>query len=72
VDRDDLHLRAWRLTKQYQPRRAYDMMYLALAQLEGLDLWTGDERRVNTIGGGDPRVRWIPARGIPPAQEPSA
>lgn len=69
LDRDDLHLRAWQLTKQYQTRRAYDMLYLALAQLEDLELWTGDERVVNTIGGGDARVRWIPATGKPSTQE---
>ncbi|HEY7020328.1 MAG TPA: type II toxin-antitoxin system VapC family toxin [Ktedonobacterales bacterium] len=63
VDRDDLHIRAWRLAQQFQTRRAYDMMYLALAQLEDLELWTGDERLVNTIGGQDPRVKWVPATG---------
>jgi predicted nucleic acid-binding protein len=61
VDHDDLHVRAWQLAKQYQTRRAYDMMYLALAQIEDLDLWTGDERLVNTIGGRDPRVHLAPA-----------
>jgi predicted nucleic acid-binding protein len=66
VDRDDLHLRAWQLAKQYQTRRAYDMLYLALAQLEDLELWTGDERLVNTIGGRDPRVRWVSATGTTP------
>lgn len=60
VDRDDLHLRAWALAKQYQTRRAYDMTYLALAQLEDLELWTGDERLVNTIGRHDPRLHWVP------------
>lgn len=64
VDRDDLHVRAWQLAKQYQTRRAYDMTYLALAQLEDLELWTGDERLVNTIGGRDPRVKWVSATGI--------
>src|SRR5262249_9662774 len=63
VDRDDLHIRAWRLAHQFQTRRAYDMVYLALAQLEDLELWTGDERLVNTIGGQDPRVKWVPATG---------
>ena len=63
VDRDDLHIRAWSLAQQFQTRRAYDMMYLALAQLEDLELWTGDERLVNTIGSQDPRVKWIPATG---------
>ena len=63
VDRDDLHIRAWNLAQQFQTRRAYDMMYLALAQLEDLELWTGDERLVNTVGGQDPRVKWVPATG---------
>lgn len=61
VDRDDLHLRAWELAKHYQTRRAYDMTYLALAQLEDVDFWTGDERLVNTVGTSDPRVHWVPA-----------
>jgi predicted nucleic acid-binding protein len=61
LDRDDLHLRAWELAKRYQTRRAYDLMYLALAQLADLELWTGDERLVNTVGGRDLRVHWLPA-----------
>lgn len=52
VDRDDLHIRAWQLAKQYQTRRAYDMMYLALAQLEDLELWTGDERLSTRLADG--------------------
>ena len=66
VDRDDLHQRAWQLAKKYQTRRAYDMTYLALAQLEDVELWTGDERLVNTVGAGEPRLRWMPAT-TPPA-----
>lgn len=65
VDRDDLHLRAWELAKLYQARRAYDMTYLALAQLEDLGLWTGDERLVNTLGGREPGVHWVPATNNP-------
>lgn len=65
VDPDDLHVRAWDLAKQYQTRRAYDIMYLALAHLEDLELWTGDERLVNTIGGRDPRLHWVPATNAP-------
>ena len=61
IDRHDLHVRAWHLAKQYRTRRAYDMLYLALAQLEDIELWTGDERMVNTVGTGDPRVHWMPA-----------
>jgi predicted nucleic acid-binding protein len=65
VDRDDLHLRAWELAKRYQRPRVYDMIYLALAQLEDLELWTGDERLVNALAGHEPRVRWVPARPAP-------
>lgn len=61
IDRDDLHILAWELAKRYQLRRAYDVMYLALAELEDLELWTGDERLVNALGGREPRVRWVPA-----------
>lgn len=60
VDRDDLHVRAWQLAQRYQVRRAYDMMYLALAELEDIDLWTGGGRLVNTLAGHEPRVHWMP------------
>ncbi|HEY7976494.1 MAG TPA: type II toxin-antitoxin system VapC family toxin [Ktedonobacterales bacterium] len=56
LDRDDLHVRAWTLSAHYGTRRAYDMTYLALAQLEDCDLWTGDERFVNTLAGREPRA----------------
>jgi predicted nucleic acid-binding protein len=65
VDRDDLHVRAWQFAKEYQTRRAYDMIYLALARIEDLTLWTGDERMVNTIGARDPHVRWVSATNRP-------
>jgi predicted nucleic acid-binding protein len=67
IDRDDLHIRAWQLARQYQTRRVYDMVYLALAQLEDLKLWTSHERLVNTIGGRDVRVHWTPATGKTPS-----
>ena len=60
IDRDDLHVRAWELAKRYRQRRAYDMTYLALADLEDLDLWTGDKRLINALAGREPRVRWVP------------
>jgi predicted nucleic acid-binding protein len=61
VDRGDLHLRAWELTKRYNRPCTYDMTYLTLAELEDLPFWTGDERLINAIGGRDPRVHWVPA-----------
>ncbi|PKB78438.1 MAG: hypothetical protein BZY88_18550 [SAR202 cluster bacterium Io17-Chloro-G9] len=55
--RSDLHLLAWELAKTYNRPRAYDTMYLAAAQAEGCDLWTGDRRLVNAVD--LPWVRWL-------------
>ncbi len=38
---------AWSLAKAVNQRRAYDAQYLALADLLGCELWTGDERLYN-------------------------
>ena len=46
IDRDDLHVRAWELAQRHHQRRAYDMIYLALAELEDLELWAGDQRLI--------------------------
>jgi predicted nucleic acid-binding protein len=58
VDRDDLHIRAWELARKYNRPRAYDMIYLALAELEDAELWTCDERLANACGANEPRLRW--------------
>lgn len=38
---------------------AYDAAYLALAQAEGCELWTGDRPFYDSIKGSSPLVRWI-------------
>lgn len=38
---------------------AYDAAYLALAEKENCDLWTGDKALYQTMKGKTPRVRWI-------------
>ena len=53
----DLHVRAWNLAKEFHRPRVYDSFYLAAAQAEGCDLWTGDRRLVNSVN--LPWVRWI-------------
>ena len=55
--RNDLHVLAWDLAKVHNRPRAYDTMYLAAAQAEGCDLWTGDRRLVNAVD--LPWVRWL-------------
>lgn len=39
--------------------KAYDSLYLALAEREGCELWTGDERFYNLVRGAYPWVHWV-------------
>jgi predicted nucleic acid-binding protein len=52
--RPDLHRLAWELAKQHRRPRVYDSFYLAAAQAEGCDLWTGDRRLANAV-----RLPWV-------------
>jgi len=48
--RTDLHRLAWELAKRHRRPRVYDSFYLAAAQAEGCELWTGDRRLANAVG----------------------
>ena len=50
--------RAFTIAHQRQ-QRAYDCLYVALAEREGSALWTGDERLYNALHAQYPFVRWI-------------
>ena len=50
--------RAFTIAHQHQ-QRAYDCLYVALAEGEGSELWTGDERLYNGLHAQHPLVRWI-------------
>jgi predicted nucleic acid-binding protein len=50
--------RAFAIAHQHQ-QRAYDCLYVALAEGEGSELWTGDERLYNALHAQHPLVRWI-------------
>lgn len=39
--------------------KAYDAQYLALAEVLGCELWTGDRRLVNSLQGALPWVKWV-------------
>ena len=39
----------WELAQRFNRPTAYDSFYLALAQLEGCPLWTGDKRLYNLV-----------------------
>jgi predicted nucleic acid-binding protein len=50
---------AWELAKKYDLPRAYDMQYLAVAELSDCELWTADKRLVNALQGQNKRVHWV-------------
>ena len=55
-----LHERALRWAERLGQSRAYDAQYLAVAEQEGLELWTADRRLVrNAEQAGVRWVRWI-------------
>jgi predicted nucleic acid-binding protein len=45
-----LHPEAWRFAKRFNRPTVYDSFYLALASIEGCELWTADLRLVNAVG----------------------
>ena len=53
----DLDVLAWELAKEFRRPRVYDSMYLAVAQGEGCELWTGDLRLTNAVNA--PWVKWV-------------
>lgn len=57
--RDELHLRAWELGRVFNAPRLYDFQYVALAELEGCELWAADRRLVNLVKGHCPWARWV-------------
>jgi len=56
---DALQRAAFDLATRFDRPKAYDAQYLALAALLGCDLWTGDRRLVNSLGGALPWVHLI-------------
>ena len=49
---------AYRLARLYR-RSVYDSLYLAVAQHNQIDLWTGDRRLYNAVKQSLPFVKWI-------------
>lgn len=58
-DSDDLQRRAYTIATTYEHPRAYEAQYLALAQLQGCEFWTGDQRLINALRGQFPWAHWI-------------
>lgn len=54
-----LHRRAWELADRFNQPTAYDAHYLALAEIEGCEFWTADERLYNSVKDDFPLIRWL-------------
>lgn len=54
-----LYARALEVAHRFGRSASYDAHYLALAELEGCELWTADERLWNTVKGELSWVRWV-------------
>ena len=55
----NLHRRALELAGQLKQGAVYDAHYLALAESQGCELWTADQRFVRALGPSVDNVRWI-------------
>lgn len=55
---------AWQFAKQLNRPTAYDTAYLALAQLNGCEFWTADEKLHNAVISQLPWVNWIGNVGL--------
>lgn len=51
-------VRAFEIAQQHN-QRSYDSLYIALAEREGVELWTGDQRLHNALRPHANFVRWI-------------
>ena len=58
IEGQEMRQKAWQLSKEFNLPVCYDMQYLAVAELEGCDLWTLDRRLINAVRG-NKRVRWV-------------
>lgn len=50
---------AWELAKKFNLPRTYDMQYLAVAELRDCELWTNDQRLVNSLQSKVSRIKWV-------------
>lgn len=50
---------ARQLAQRFHQARPYQMSYVALAELHGCELWTGDRRLAQSVQDELPSVRWI-------------
>ena len=55
----DLYHQAFLFARDHGLSSIYDSLYVVLAQLESVELWTADRRLLNALGNAAPWVRFI-------------
>jgi predicted nucleic acid-binding protein len=58
---------AYSLALTYELPTVYDAVYVSLAQMLDVELWTADRRLLNALAGRLPWVRWLGDYLLPPA-----
>ena len=56
---NEVHVRALQIARIFRRPSSYDAHYVALAEREGCECWTADERLWNAVSRDLPWVRWI-------------
>lgn len=56
---ESLHRHAWELARRFNRPSAYDMHYLALAEMADCPFWTADERLFNSVHSELTWVYWL-------------
>lgn len=59
IQPESLLSRAWEIGKAVNAPRLYDVFYVALADIEGCELWTADRRLINLVRPRFPHVHWL-------------
>jgi len=59
ADPHPLYLDAFHFAQAHQLSSLYDAAYVVLAQAVGVELWTDDQRLLQSLGANAPWVRWI-------------
>ena len=59
ADPNPLYLDAFHFARVHQLSSVYDAAYVVLAQAVGAELWTDDQRLLQSLGAAAPWVRWI-------------
>ena len=59
IDEPQVYGKAWQLAKEFNLPVCYDMLYLAVAELQDCQLWTTDRKLANSLRNRVERIKWV-------------